>query len=334
MDDNLTPIELTPVEPRPEAPVPPPQPSLGHRIFLGPHGLRAGWRLIIYIAILAGLIFATNNIIKAIMHATGHHGARLDPLGPLGLNISRWSGVLLLLLAAWIMAKIEKRPVGNYGLPIRFAFGAQFWEGAVWGFGALTIMLLAMRVTGDFHFGAPSIHGLEILKWGGAWALAFLGVGFVEEMLFRGYPMITTGSGITFWPAMVVWSLVFLWAHTGNPGETWIGLVAVAEFGVFLGYSLWRTGMLWFAVGLHMGWDWGESFFYGVPDSGMKSPHHFLEPTISNAKWITGGTVGPEGSVYVPILLTLMLIAVHLRFRQRAYEGTAYGLKGFSGSQR
>ncbi len=331
MDENLQPIELTPVEPQPAAP--PPPPSLGQRIFLGPNGLRAGWRLIIFIVLLFALGAAINGIARLIVQATGHHGVRIDPVSALGVN-TRWLLVIMLAVAAWIMSKIEKRPLGNYGLPARFAFRGQFWEGTLWGFVALSIMLLAMRATGDFYFGTPALHGVEMLKWGGAYALGFLAVGFSEEMLFRGYPMITTGSGITFWPAMVIWSLLFLVAHMGNQGETWVGLIAVAEFGVVLGYSLWRTGMLWFAVGIHLGWDWGESFFYGTPDSGMKSPHHFLESTVSSAKWITGGTVGPEGSVYVPIVLTLMLLAMHFRVRQRAYDGTAYGLKGFSGPQR
>jgi len=37
--------------------------------------------------------------------------------------------VVSLLVATIVMAKIEKRPLNDYGLPIRDAFGRFFWQG-------------------------------------------------------------------------------------------------------------------------------------------------------------------------------------------------------------
>ena len=308
-------------------PLTPPGPGGAQRVFWGSNGLRAGWRLLIYCVLIYVLVSALFGAFSWLARTIVLPAEVVDQSEAAGLLVNRGLLVVVLTVAGFIMSRIERRPLGAYGLPARQAFRGHFWEGVAWGFGSLSLMLLAMRVTGDFYFGVPALHGAEIAKWGGAWALAFLAVGVFEEMLFHGYPLITLGSGITFWPAMVVFCGVFAWAHINNPGENWIGLVAVAEFGVVLAYALWRTGTLWFAVGLHMGWDWGESFFYGVPDSGVTSPHHFLSPVLSNAKWITGGTVGPEGSVYLPVLLTLVLIGIHWRFRRRVYDGTAYGLR-------
>jgi CAAX protease family protein len=68
-------------------------------------------------------------------------------------------------------------------------------------------------------------------------------------------------------------------------------------FGLFCCLTLHRTGNLWFAVGFHASWDWGESFFYSVPDSGEIAVGHLLSSTFHGPDWLTGGSVGPEGSV-------------------------------------
>lgn len=85
-----------------------------------------------------------------------------------------------------------------------------------------------------------------------------------------------------FWPGALVLSGLFWLGHMGNPAETCA--------------SLRLTGNLWFAIGLDAAWDWGETFFFGVPDSAMPANGHLLNTTLSGNKWMTGGTVGPEGS--------------------------------------
>jgi len=43
-------------------PIPPPQPSTLHRLFIGKDGLRAGWSLLIFVAIFAALMYCVNRI--------------------------------------------------------------------------------------------------------------------------------------------------------------------------------------------------------------------------------------------------------------------------------
>jgi hypothetical protein len=38
------------------------------------------------------------------------------------------------LFAAWIMPKLERQPVLEYGFPWRTMLRKHFWQGAVWGF--------------------------------------------------------------------------------------------------------------------------------------------------------------------------------------------------------
>jgi hypothetical protein len=104
----------------------------------------------------------------------------------------------------------------------------------------------------------------------------------------------------------------------GNGGETRIGIIAVAFFALFAAATLWRTGNLWLAVGAHAGWDWGQSFFFGVSDSGFQAPGHLFNPHVGQAPdWLTGGTVGPEGSVVTLILWAIMAILFVMLYRKR-----------------
>ncbi len=63
------------------------------------------------------------------------------------------------------------------------------------------------------------------------------------------------------------------------------------------------------AVGLHAAFDWGETFLYSVPDSGLVAPGHLLNSSLHGAAWLTGGMVGPEGSVmsFVVVGLTAVI---------------------------
>ena len=101
---------------------------------------------------------------------------------------------------------------------------------------------------------------------------------------------------------------------------TGAGLLAAAVIGFFFCLTLRRTGSLWFAVGFHAAWDWGETFFYSVPDSGTLFPGHLLHSSFHGARWLTGGKVGPEGSV-----LCFVVIALVWGVFAKAYPEVRYG---------
>ena len=69
-----------------------------------------------------------------------------------------------------------------------------------------------------------------------------------------------------------------------------------------------------------MGWDWGQTFFYGVRDSGIAPYHNLLNSEFSGSHWITGGSVGPEASIFTPIVLVIVGIAFASRWRENRYQ--------------
>src|SRR5579859_8103702 len=119
------------------APLPPPDaPESGlNQIFLGPNGLRAGWRLLIFAAIMAVFIEGLRYGGKLLSH--GHPSQQ--GFSATGIIIGEAVAFVLFLMASWIMAKMEGRTLGDYGLPLRKAFQKEFWQGAIVGFIALTV---------------------------------------------------------------------------------------------------------------------------------------------------------------------------------------------------
>jgi membrane protease YdiL (CAAX protease family) len=209
---------------------------------------------------------------------------------------------------AFAIAAIESRPFGIYGLPPRQAFGKSFWSGVIWGLVSLSVLLLLMHLFGAFSFGSLALHGLRIWKFAVFWAVFFLLVALFEEFAFRGYPLFAFSEAAGFWPSALLLSVIFGYTHRGNTGETWVGAIGAGAIGLFFCFTLRRTGNLWFAVGLHASWDWAQSFLYGVPDSGEMMPGHLLQSSLHGSRWITGGTVGPEGSVLVFVVIAGMWV--------------------------
>jgi len=247
-------------------------------------------------------------------------GRRLAAETPGRLIASEISLLVASVLPAVIACFLEKRPWGAFGLPWPRGEGSRFVAGLLLGFGALSLLMLLIYLFHGLSLGSPGMHGAAILRYAVVWAIAFLLVGVVEEFLFRGYSLYTLATGIGFWPAGILLCVVFGGLHLLNPGEDWIGGLDTALTALLLVFSLWRTGTLWFAVGLHASWDWGESFFYGVPDSGQKAVGTLFDPSFHGSKWITGGSVGPEGSVLVFLTTAILFVVVHLLYPKREWQ--------------
>src|SRR5579871_2243124 len=217
------------------------------------------------------------------------------------------------------MAKIERRSFLDYGLRDRRA--VPHWvAGALIGFLSLTLMLLGFRAAHDFYFGSEAMHGSALVIAALSNVIGFVLVALFEETTFRGYAFYALTDGMGFWPAAVAMSLLFAFVHTNNPGEAPIGIVAVFAFGMMLAFSIWRTGSLLWAIGFHFMWDYSETFIYGVPDSGYVSPQHLISAKFSGPAWITGGSVGPEGSYFIFVVLAVVALAIHVFYPRHQIE--------------
>jgi membrane protease YdiL (CAAX protease family) len=281
-----------------------------HKIFIGPDGVRPVWRFALYLILYRALYFALQIFIYYALPDMGQ--LRLQAVAYVGLAV-------VALAAAVIMARIENRPFSSYGLPLSNAFGKLFCAGVLWGMISLTVLLLALHEVHTFDFGTLALHGMRMAKFAVFWALLYLAVGVYEEFFTRGYSQFTLTQSLGFWPAAVLLSVGFGALHVQNPGESWVGILGAMVIGFFFCLTLRRTGNLWFAVGFHTSWDWGESFVYSVPNSGAMVPGHLLHSRFYGSNWLTGGSVGPEGSVFLFVLIAALWVVF-----DRAYPEVKY----------
>jgi len=256
------------------------------RVFFAERGLRAGWSLLLY-AGLFGLCFVAEQ--KAL---------HLIPVSEAWRPIvGEASALVAVILATLAMARVEGRSWYEFGLPVTLGFSRAPWIGAAWGIAGITVLVALLQAFGVLRFDGIELHGGSIVGFAAMWGLMFLLVGLFEELLLRGYAQFTLARGVGFWPAAILLSALFGAAHLNNQGESWIGALSAALLGLLMCLTLRRTGNLWFAVGFHASFDWGESFLYSLPDSGQVVPGHLLHATLHGPSLLTGGSVGPEGSL-------------------------------------
>ena len=276
--------------------------------FFGKDGIRSGWRILIYLS-FALLFFGLEFVLTAFLPRIR------NPLSVFGIVVGESSSFVAAFGAALMMSRVEGRPSGFYGLPLTSAFGRRFWQGMFLGLCEISFLVGAMKLFGGYSFGSLSFHGAKIIQWALLWLFAAILIALTEEFLFRGYVQFTLAQGIGFWPAAIILSILFGSTHLSNEGENWIGVANIMFTGLLWAFTLRRTGSLWLAVGWHAAFDFGESFLYSVPNSGGVFEGHLSNATITHGRtWLTGGTVGPEASIFAFVTLAIGVVVVHFWF--------------------
>jgi len=297
------------------------------RIFINPteHRLRAGWRLLGWI-ILTLLI--STLIALAMQAITG--GLQADIEGRLTWlsQIITGVGSVLAITGGVFLARLllDRRSITSLGLRVdRHAFRdllAGFLMAGVMMFFMFAIERLAGWLT--ITQVGPGEEGASNLLIGlGLMFLAYVGVGWQEELFARGYLMQNLDNGLGFLGrrysmpvAVLLSSLLFGLGHLNNPNATWIGALGTGLAGAYLAYAYLASGQLWLPIGIHIGWNFFEGPLLGFPVSGMDSLAYLVRQTTANGpEMFTGGAFGPEaGLVVLPALvLGVVLVWVYTR---------------------
>src|SRR5271157_943349 len=279
--------------------------------FIGSHGIRSGWSMMIFLAILIVQILVTRVPVNHLLHYMKNKQ-----------GLEAWSAVvaigipvLLVFIATAIMAKIEKRPILSYGFVGERKL-SRFLLGIAGGIAALSALVLSLKLSGFLIFDGQTLHGKSAWSYGLQWGLAFLLTALFEESLLRGYLQFTLARGIGFWWAALLLALGFGATHLANHEESPIGILSVVVIGLVFCLSLWLTKSLYWAVGMHAGWDWAQSYLYGVPNSGQVASGHLFATHPSGGLLWSGGSTGPEGSIYVIPTMALIALGVWIAWGQ------------------
>lgn len=279
---------------------------------MGKNLAQVGWRALLFFGIVVVFAVLGGRLIGPTLQRMAAAGNATGPRFMVLMELATFC--VPAIVATWVMGVIEHRSVWSYGLIDRDRFRHFVW-GAVWGFVCLSGVIGVLVVTGHLAFDGVAITGTLAIRFAIEWGLAFLLVGVAEELLFRGYLQQLLTRGIGFWPAAILLSAGFGAVHLGNKGEGSFGAITAGMAGLVFCYSLWRSGSLWWAIGNHLTWDWAQSYFYGVPDSGAMVSRHLFASHPLGATWLSGGTVGPEGSIFAIAALLADLLIIRLTLR-------------------
>lgn len=209
----------------------------------------------------------------------------------LTLTIGLATALLALVTYAWVVRRTEHRAPAEVSQAM--APGA-LTRGLLIGSAMCTAVIANIWFLGDYHVhGTGSVTG----------ALALLGVmaaaAVTEELLFRGvlFRIIEEKTGT--WLAMLLTGVLFGILHMFNKDATLWGAACIAiEAGFMLAAAYAATRNLWVAIGVHFAWNFALGGVFGLEVSGNGTNKGLLDATTSGGTLASGGTFGPEASVY------------------------------------
>ncbi len=271
----------------------PAEPARRTDAFVGPHGVRAGWRILLFVlATVVGYMVTLPVIVMS---------------GLLSELVEGFAAVLLAVLAAsYVMLRwVEGRPFGALGFAAERRAVAETVGGFGVGGGLLGGSVLLLVVAGSARWVADSGTVPEYAATLAGALATFAVAAAAEEVVFRGYPFHVLVQGIGVWPAVLVSSALFAWGHGTNPNVTWLAVMNIFLAGIMLAVAYLRTRSLWFATALHLAWNWVMSALLDFPVSGMQLDTPLYSARELGADWWTGGPFGPEAG----LAATLVIVA-------------------------
>lgn len=265
--------------------------------------LRPAWRMGAYFVLFFVLAIAAQIAASVLPR---------DPLGWVS-----WIGTTAsALVAGWIvLSHLDGRPLGALGFPWSRDAVRGTGLGLLVGGGLLGAAALLIFLTGGARFtadaGSAGEYAAQLLV-----TFAFFGIAAAaEELLFRGYAFQALVEGVGVWPAVLISSAVFSWMHGQNPNITAVAFANIFLAGVLLALAYLKTRSLWFATGVHLGWNWVMATVLDFPVSGLTFDTPLYDAAEVGADWWTGGPFGPEAG-FAGTLVLLAGIGWLLRTRR------------------
>jgi hypothetical protein len=222
-------------------------------------------------------------------------------------------GLVLLLAfgaATWV---VGVRALGLSAADLRWRTGLVWLRGLGVGFALGVLPAAVAMTTGVFAAGAAWTHdGGSLAQWISQVGLTLLFLApaaLSEELMFRGLPMVVAARAIGRWPAVVLLSVLFAFAHIKNPDVTPAGIGNIILAGIFLSLAFFSAGGMWTAFGAHLGWNVTLAAL-AAPVSGTPFDMPYIDYRMGSPAWLTGGAFGPEGGLIATGVLAAAAVLV------------------------
>ncbi|MDR2107836.1 MAG: CPBP family intramembrane metalloprotease [Coriobacteriales bacterium] len=239
-----------------------------------------------------------------------------NPLTMLGLlfsTVGLSAGVLVYCRA------IERRSLASMGIRRARAL-REYLLGGLLGLAFLAAVVGICVITGTLQPQAGGGLSLGLIGILLIFLVGFILQGFSEELLCRGYFMVSLARRQSLPLAVVISSLAFSVLHLMNPGilEQPLAIPNIFMFGAIAGIYLLKRGDIWGAAAMHSLWNFAQGNIFGIQVSGVSklpSLFSFTAPSATDSPWanlVNGGSFGLEGGLAASLVLAVALVAVLL----------------------
>ena len=234
----------------------------------------------------------------------------------IAMIISLIAEIMMILVVILFCKLLQKRRVSTLGFTKNGAV-KEYFVGLLTGFVAFSATVLICVLTGALKFEGVSAGftpGLFIL-----YVLGFMIQGMAEEVLCRGYFMVSFARKYPIVAAILANALFFAALHLSNPGITPLAFINLALFGIFASVYFIKRGNIWGIGAFHSIWNLVQGNFYGIKVSGLTTRCTVFETAFVDGKeLLNGGSFGMEGGIATTLVLVVGIIVLCLMKKKEA----------------
>ena len=198
---------------------------------------------------------------------------------------------------------------GTNGNPARNNFTGLL-IGLALGFGTNGFCVLMSALLGDIHLAYSGFRPVPFLLF---FVCVFI-QSAAEELADRWYLYQKLRRRYRQpWIAIAVNSLVFMVLHLMNPGVTFPAVLQLVLIAVLFSLFVHYYNGLWIAMAYHAAWNFTQSIFFGLPNSGIVSAYSVFRLDAASARNgifynVNFGVEGSIGAVAIIMILTVIVI--------------------------
>jgi membrane protease YdiL (CAAX protease family) len=288
--------------------------------------VRAGWRLLIQLALLFMLTvpFAMFDSLfnDFLPESTIAYGDTI--LFPLWILLSS-------IISVWLVGRfVDRRKFADFGLRLNTSWWVDLGFGVVLAASMITGIFLVEQVLG--WVAITGTYSTNIDGWTFMSAIILALVTFIliaasEELTARGYQIKNLAEGLNLrslgpkWAlalAVLLTSVLFGLGHAVNPDATVLSTSGLFLAGIFYGVTYVLTGQLALPIGFHIAWNFFENSVFGFPVSGENFGVSFISIQQNGPHLWTGGEFGPEAGLLSigGHLVGLLVVAAWVRLKR------------------
>lgn len=224
--------------------------------------------------------------------------------------LSLFSDIMLILVVCLFCRLLQKRKLSTIGFA-KHNLVKEYLVGMLGGFLFFSAVVLLGVVSGGL-----SIDGISPEFSIGIFVMYLFGYmvqGMAEEVLCRGYFMVSIGRRYPMYVAVVINAVFFAALHLFNSGISVLAFINLSLFGIFASVYFIRRGNIWGIGAFHSVWNLVQGNFYGIRVSGMSLGNTLLVSVPAEGKdLLNGGAFGMEGSIWTTIILTAGIVGLYL----------------------